>query len=656
MRQPGINRFVVVLILCISSVGALLLAGCEPAAPPAAVYRPDGVADTTQLARRAEMQHATADQIDVFHAFAFADRLEASGIRFRHKIVDDGGKAYKMVHYDHGNGLAIADVDGDGFFDVYFVNQVGANALWRNRGDGTFEDVTQAAGVGLDPVVSVTAAFADIDNDGDPDLFVTVVREGNFLFENDGTGRFTDISEAAGVRLAGHASGAVFFDYNRDGRLDLFVTNVGQYTTGERVPIQGRTRFDDQEGEYAYYVGFGDSTMGQLIPERDEFNVLYQNAGGNRFVDVTQAIGVGGDGWSGDVVSWDVNEDGWPDLYVLNMNGDDEYYENDAGQRFVWKTADVFRRTPYGSMGVTVFDYNNDGRMDLYLTDMHSDMWETHRYISPVQEKEKPRRVLPVGRDDTTGTGVNIFGNALFRHDDGMAFTDVADETGTETYWPWGVSSGDLNADGYDDLFVTGSMNYPFRYGVNSVLLNNRGEEFLDSEFILGVEPRRAGRTAQLWFEVDCAREEHAVCEETGLTGKVDVWGALGSRSSVLFDLDNDGDLDIVTGEFNDVPMVLVSDLSERKPDLRFAKVKLVGTTSNRDGLGAVVRVHAGARTITKAYTGSSGYLSHSTYPLYFGLGEADTIDRIEVTWPSGHTQVVPGPLTTNQLIEVVEE
>ncbi|HMB89520.1 MAG TPA: CRTAC1 family protein, partial [Rhodothermales bacterium] len=263
-----------------------------------------------------------------------------------------------------------------------------------------------------------------------------------------------------------------------------------------------------------------------------------------------------------------------------------------------------------------------------------------------------PERVLPIQQQ---GEAINIFGNALFRND-GESFSDVALNTGTETYWPWGVSSGDINADGYEDLFVTGSMNYPFRYGVNSLLLNNQGENFVDSEFILGVEPRRNHRMATLWFEVDCGEKEHPICEETGATGPVDVWGSVGSRTSVIFDLDNDGDLDIVTGEFNDQPMVLISNLSERKPDLHFVKVDLTGTTSNRDGLGATVRVYADSLTLTQAYDGKSGYLSQSAYPLYFGLGDADTIDHIEVMWPSGRRQTVPGPIATNQLIEVVEE
>ncbi len=653
MRIPTAASSYLVLALA-TGITFAAVTGCRPDRQTA--YRPNGLADTTQLPERKENQLATTDQFDIFHDFSFIDRLDASGIDFSHKIVDDAGIAYKMVHYDHGNGLSIADVDNDGFSDIYFVNQVGPNELWRNLGDGSFENITDEAGVGVDSVISVTSAFADIDNDGDQDLFVTAVRQGNFLFENDGTGTFTDISEEARVRYAGHSSGAVFFDYDRDGLLDLYLTNVGQYTTDEQAPIRGRTRFDDPEGDYSYYVGFADSTMGKLIPERDEPNILYRNAGDNRFVDVTKEMGVEGTGWSGDAISWDVNEDGWPDLYALNMNGDDEYYENREGKGFVWRTSDTFNQTPWGSMGVVVLDYDNDGQMDLYVTDMHSDMYETNRYISPAKEKQKPGRVLPIPHDYSRGTGLNLFGNALFEFDGESTFTDVADRVGAETYWPWGASSGDLNADGYEDLFVTGSMNYPFRYGVNSVLLINNGERFLGSEFILGVEPRRDRRTAKLWFEVDCATERHTICEESGATGPVDVWGALGSRSSVLFDLDNDGDLDILTSEFNAEPMVLVSNLSEQKPDLRYLKVDLVGTTSNRDGLGATVRVHADSSTFTKVYTGKSGYLSHSSYPLYFGLGDAEMIDSIEITWPSGHEQVVLGPLESNQQIVVEEE
>src|SRR2546427_7459288 len=154
--------------------------------------------------------------------------------------------------------------------------------------------MTKEAGVALAGRVSVAASFADIDNDGDQDLFVTTVRGGNVLFENDGHGKFRDISKSAGVDYAGHSSGAVFFDYDNDGLLDLYVCNVGRYTT-------------DEKGRGGAYVGLSDAFSGHLHHERAENAILYKNMGGNRFKDVTQEVGLGNAGWSGDASVADLN-------------------------------------------------------------------------------------------------------------------------------------------------------------------------------------------------------------------------------------------------------------------------------------------------------------------------------------------------------------
>jgi hypothetical protein len=212
-----------------------------------------------------------------------------------------------------------------------------------------------------------------------------------------------------------------------------------------------------------------------------------------------------------------------------------------------------------------------------------------------------------------------------------------------------------LNADGFEDVFVTAGMNYPFRYGVNSLLLNDGGKKFQDSEFLLRVEPRRTGVTG-LSYVLDSSGEDKdlALVEAYDLEGEVEIWGSLGSRSSVLFDVDDDYDLDVVTNEFNGVPMVLVSNLNDRKL-VHAVKVRLTGTTSNRFGVGARVVAHASGATYTKVNDGKSGYLSMSLYPLYFGLGEAESLDRIEVFWPSGKTQTVEGPIAANQTLEIRE-
>jgi len=611
--------------------------------PPDALLAPPELADTTWLEVRRAAQFNTVDRFGVDHNFQFVDRVTDSRITFQHRIVSDAGRTYKGVHYDHGNGLAVADVDGDDLPDLYFTTQVGRNQLWRNMGRGRFQDWTERAGVAVRDRVSVAASFADIDNDGDPDLYVTTVRGGNVLFENDGSGRFRDISATSGLGYVGHSSGAVFFDYNRDGRLDLFLANVGKYTTDE---IGG-------EG-YRYHVGIAqDAFFAHRFPALAEQSVLFRNDGGNRFLDVSAEVGLQDRRWSGDASPFDLNEDGWIDLYVLNMQGDDEYYENVQGRRFVARGREIFPRTSWGAMGIKVFDVDNDGRLDVFITDMHSDMSER---IGPDREKLKSNMRWPASMVGDAMT--SIWGNSVFRNEGSGRFREVSDEIGAETYWPWGPSVGDLNADGFDDVFIATGMNFPFRYGINSVLLNNRGQRFLDAEFLLGVEPRRGGVLVP-WFTLDITDRVgwQTMIRETGYTGMpraATVMAARGSRSAAIVDLDADGDLDIVTNEFNAAPMVLMSNLAQTR-QLRYLRVKLVGTTSNRSGLGALVRVTAGGRAYTKVHDGKSGYLSQSASPLYFGLGDASSIDRVEVFWASGQTQIAPGPIAVNTLLEVTE-
>jgi enediyne biosynthesis protein E4 len=607
------------------------------------VRNPDPDIGVKSLDARKKAQMETANKFKVFYQFQFTDRVKESGITFVQDAVDDATRNYMPVHYDHGNGTAVADVDGDGLYDIYFVNQVGGSQLWKNLGAGKFKNITQEAGVGLADRISVAAAFADIDNDGDQDLFVTTVRGGNVLFENDGHGHFKDISKEAGVDLVSHSSGAVFFDYDNDGLLDLLVCNVGKYTSDEKGP----------DGEY---VGLRDAFHGHMHPDRFEYPVLYKNLGHNRFKDVTADVGLHPRGWCGDASFADINGDGRPDLFFLNMMGHSHYYENVDGQKFVDKTEQYFPKTPFGSMGLKFLDFDNDGRPDLFITDMHSDMFGD---VEPEREKQKDSAVPP---ETFLGGPANsfIFGNALYHNLGDGKFEESSDRLGVENYWPWGPSTGDINADGWDDIFIPSGMGFPFRYGINSMLLNNRGETFLDAEFLLGIEPRRDGRTHAPWFELDCSQGvppdlmlvmKKFPCQSP--KGKVMVMGTLSSRSAAIFDLDNDGDLDIVTNDFNAEPQVLISDLAQRK-QIHWLKVALNGTVSNRNGLGATVRVRAGGQVYTKYNDGKSGYLSQSVLPLYFGLGDAAKIDRVEVDWPSGRQQVFT-ELQANETLRVTE-
>lgn len=612
--------------------------------------QPPGILDLEWLDDLAKEQEQRLSGTEVFHDFQYKDAIESTGITFSPQIVDEQRWRLQVNHYDHGNGICVADVDGDGHYDVYFLSQAGSNELWRNRGDGTFEDITEKSGTSLKDRISVTASFVDIENDGDVDLYVTTVRDGNALFLNDGKGRFEEVTAASGLQYSGHSSAPVFFDYDRDGFLDLYLCNVGRYTTDELVEVREDLTTNEKAAGAKYYTGIKDAFGGHLKSQYVEHSRLYHNLGDARFEDVTKEMGVLNDKWSGDATPLDGNGDGWTDLYVLNMQGLDIYYENQQGKRFVDKTSEFFPKTSWGAMGVKSFDLENDGDYDLLVTDMHSDMSED---IGPEREHLKSRMEWPESFLASNSRG--IYGNSLFRHQDDHQFEEISDRFGAENYWPWGVSAGDLNADGYQDVFVASSMCFPYRYGVNSLWLNESGKQFLSAEFATEIEPRRPDNLLKPWFELDCEGldSENPICR--GRSGKIIVWSCRGTRSSVLFDLDEDGDLDILTNEFNSRPMALISNLTEKKK-IHWLKLKLQGRESNRNGLGATVKVSlSSGQVLSQTHDGKSGYLSQSDLPLYFGLGENEAIQAIDVLWPSGKEQHLEGPIRSNQMI-IIEE
>lgn len=599
------------------------------------------------LEARKQTQERAAKDSTVFRDFRFVDGLPESGITFRHAAVDEAGKRFKPNHYDHGTAVAAADIDKDGWTDLYFVNQREGNELWRNLGKGRFENITAAAGVALADTINVGASFGDLDNDGLPDLVVTTVKMGNHLFRNEGRGHFRDITETSGIQGLQHSSGAVLFDFNRDGWLDIFVCNVGVYTTAAKA----------NDGSYH---ALDDAFTGFLKPDRLETSVLYQNLGGFKFRNVNKELRFEHREWSGDATFCDLAGNGYPGLYVLSMSGENRYYANERGKAFVNKTRGLFGPTPWGAMGVKFFDYNRDGKTDLLVTDMHSDMNTVQLQLSRTNRSEQFERLKSEAwcsaewvRNQWPGSSSNfLFGNALFRND-GDRFKEVSQEMGVETYWPWGMSVGDINADGYDDVFVTAGMGYPLRYGINSLLLNLGGQRFMSSEFLLGVEPRPRNTVLIDYFTVDCDGEDkgHPFCQGKG--GKVTVRASTSSRSSLFCDLDGDGDLDLVVNNMNDAPLVLLNNLSSRKK-VNYLTVRLHGSKSNRDGLGAMVKVATPKSVLTQYNDGKSGYLAQSSLPLYFGLGDNDQISRVEVLWPSGATQSIEN-VSPNHLLQIYE-
>jgi hypothetical protein len=565
----------------------------------------------------------------------FEDRAEQAGIAFEmHNLNSEQGERFRINLYDHGAGLAIGDFDGDGRDDIYFLNQNGPNALYRNKGDGTFEDVTAKAGVALGGRVSVAAGFADYDNDGFQDLFVTTTRGGNVLFHNRGDGTFDDVTTKAGVAHFGHSQTAVFFDYDNDGLLDLFLANTAAWTTDN---------FDFADHHYE-----GKASLEALMTSAHESNILYHNNGDGTFTDVTDKAGMRGRGWAGDVAVFDYDEDGFIDVFVPSMFGRGQLYRNNGNGTFTDVTLETLGATPHGAIGAKVFDYDGDGRLDLLVVDMHSDMWmglDSHQASLSAATQFQHQRFRssagPTGDENDARFVQNernefavhgekydeyIFGNALYHNLGEGKFEETAEAAGMETFWPWGIAAGDFDNDGHEDSFITSGMGYPFYYWPNQLMMNNGDGTFAERAAMLGVEPPTGG-----------------TYQEKEIAGTK---AARSSRSAAVADFAGDGRLEIVTNNFNDRPYFFAN----RFPRRNYIELSLTGTRSNRDAIGAVVRLWIGNRVMVRQVNPAGGYLAQSSKVLHFGLGDHTKVDRIQIKWPRGAVQTLTNPAINTRL------
>jgi hypothetical protein len=554
----------------------------------------------------------------------FVDVLAGSGIEFKHHFFrSEQGQNYRMNQYDHGSGVLVADVNGDGLMDIYLLDFLGPNALYLNKGNFRFEDVARKAGVDMPEDVSVGGSFGDYDNDGKVDLYVTTYQTGNRLFRNRGDGTFEDVTKKAGVGHRGHSSAALWLDYDLDGDLDLYVTNVGPFTVPEPSPD-------------APYARRGvnlplNYIMGQ--PEADhggESNILFRNDGDGTFTDVTQRAGVKAVGWNGDATASDYDLDGYPDIYVTQMFGANRLFHNNGNGTFTDVTRKALGRTSWGAMGALFFDADNDGYPDLYVVDMHSDMW-THAdptgVADPKVKYDTPRGKMAEGwqvvtKPEQTKAKWVLFGNTFFvnRHDG--TFEERSDSAGLENFWPWGIVAGDFNSDGWQDIFVSAGMGYPFAYWPNYLLVNTARGGFVDRAATSGIEPPARGKT------IEGLKIKGEACSRS-------------SRSAATADFDGDGDLDLIVNNFKHEPYLLRND----SPKAHFLQISLRGKKSNRDGCGARVKVIAGDLTQYREAHSSGGYLTQSSPVLYFGLGKAETVDRVEIIWPGPkEAQVISNP------------
>ena len=516
--------------------------------------------------------------------FRFTDIAQSAGIDFVHV---SGMTEAKHFPTAYGSGVAMLDFDNDGKLDLYFATttflplggtKTGPNRLYRNLGNGRFQDATKAAGLDYSGFCH-GIVVGDIDNDGDPDVFLCNYGS-NVLFLNQGNGTFTDISKSAGIDRAGWSFAGAFLDYDNDGDLDLYVTNYGVWKLPDNDLYCGpaaasNNKEEDKSPEHRIYC-----SPKTVTPAR---HVLYRNNGNRTFTDVTEAAGIGRtDGRGLGVVAADLNDDGRIDLYVANDMCPNFVFLNQGNGRF----QDVTETSGAGyssagqtraGMGVDAEDVNGDGRTDVLV----SNFWYE--------------------------------GLALFSNLGEGLFEDRSHTAGLyhdSVLWVgWGCALADFDSDGWPDCFVANghldnnlqSMGIDTPYAEPALLHRNLG----------GLKFQLATRNAGAYFDSD-----HV------------------ARGLAHGDIDNDGDIDIAINHLDGPPALLRNDTPARHHWLR---LRLEGTRSNRDAIGARIELEVEGRTIVRQLKGGASLASAHDPCLLIGIGDATAARRVTIRWPSGH-------------------
>jgi tetratricopeptide (TPR) repeat protein/peroxiredoxin len=527
------------------------------------------------------------------------------------------------------HGVSVGDYDGDGLDDLHVSQPEGLpNRLFRNNGDGTYTDVTAAAGVAILDRTS-QALFADVENDGDQDLLL-LTRTGPFLFLNDGKGRFTRDRDAFQFQkpLQGSLTSAAMADFDRDGFLDVYFC------------------------AYGYFIGVSEDKAGPPSPYHDALNgspnVLLRNDGRGRFLDVTQAVGLdhNNDRFSFAAAWGDYDADGWPDLLVANDFGRKNLYRNlglvDGQVRFKDVAAEAGVEDYGAGMSAAFLDYDNDGRLDIYTGNMWTAAGQRVT-AAPGFKPEAPPEIREIYRR-------HVRGNTLFRNRGDGAFEDVTLAARAEMgRWAWSSDAFDFDSDGWEDLYVVNGMftrtdepgldldSFFWRQVVaQSPLVRTPGTSYDDGW--------RATNRLLVSNGDQAPHERNVLLRNDGRGGFDEVSGSAGldldqdGRSFAVLDHDLDGDADVVLLAPRSSPQLrlLRNDFAAGHAALA---LRLAGTKSNRDAVGARVTVETDQLRRTRIVQAGSGFISQHAKELLFGLGRSQRIVSVTVVWPSGLTQ-----------------
>ena len=616
----------------------------------------------------------------------FVDQAEQSGCLNRHTMVRVADVFQNVMPWLSSVGAAAAagDYDADGDADLYVTNsgRGDRNVLFRNRGDGTFEDVTDSAGVGCgNPQgASMHAIWGDIDNDGDLDLYVTKWAETNQLFRNNHDGTFSDISQDAGVDYWGYGNGATFLDYDRDGHLDILIGNYFAETVID--PKSGQLVRNDLWNPVTARV------MHETFTHADNGgrNVLYRNRGDGTFEDVAESVGLTFTGWTLSVGAGDLNNDGWPDLYLANDFGPDELYMNTGATQNPPGFQIVIDREGHPGVGgdwwkgmnVDMGDVNNDGYLDIYVTNIFEARYKTDE-----------GNMLWLNRVDPLCPG-------------GRGFRNIGQQTGTfDGGWGWAGKFADFNNDGLLDIytvngFVTGDLNRNYWYQVQEMVTQTKnqtvdatdwpemgdrdlsghergrlfvqvprhGTESADAK-VESLPPTRgmptpnvgmskAGADANSFGKAQSWPRFMEMAEASGIT---DIYNG---RGIAVADYNQDGYLDMYVANQGAPSCYYVNQTGARAVSRGegsggFLRLTLRGRpdagltigdrmfASTSDAVGARITLESSDGIQVREVQGGMGFASQSEHTVHFGIPQPNGVTRLTIRWPSGRVQTFDG-------------
>jgi hypothetical protein len=534
--------------------------------------------------------------------FTFVDAAESAGLTS--PIIYGGVERKRYIIETNGCGVAFFDYDGDGWMDALLLNgtrlegfprgQSPTLRLYRNKRDGTFQDVTDRAGLRREGWAS-SVCVGDYDNDGREDFFVTYWGQ-NVLYRNNGDGTFADVTKKAGLATTGTrwGSGCTFVDYDRDGRLDLFVANYLKFDLAN-APEPGK-------GANCTWKGVPVNCGPKGLPT--DTNLLYHNNGDGTFRDVSESSGVakvtGRYSMTSTVI--DYNDDGWPDIYVACDSTASTLYRNNRDGAFTdvsLETGTAYNEDgqAQAGMGLASGDYDGDGLLDILKTHFSDD--------------------LP----------------ALYRNTGRGFFDDASRAAGFEhtRYVEWGAGLEDFDNDGWPDVMIMTGNVYP------------------EVERFFKEYPHRSPRLVYRNLGNGRFREVTAQSGPGVLAPK-------SSRGCAFGDYDNDGDTDVLVMNMNEPPSLLRNEynVQGKRGVNNWLAVKLVGAKSNRSAVGARVRVRVGPRVQAREVTSQSSYYSSNDTRLHFGLGASTKADVIEIRWPNGQTETLKD-VPANRFVTIKE-